>query len=114
MRRVKSRRPVAASAGVHLTDLQTPYTLSPVLSSHSHYHLPSELATNAGNMPFLLPPSSKKIKNLVLSLDAFGTIFHPRRPIAQQYISAAQAHGLKIDWKDEESVLAEFKGGESR
>jgi len=65
-------------------------------------------------MPFPLPPFSKKIKNLVLSLDAFGTIFHPRRPIAQQYISAAKAHGLNIDWKDEGRVLAEFKGGESQ
>lgn len=31
---------------------------------------------------------------LVLTFDAFGTLFHPCRPIGQQYAEAARMHGL--------------------
>ncbi|KAA8647172.1 hypothetical protein EYZ11_003866 [Aspergillus tanneri] len=33
-------------------------------------------------------------RTLLITLDAFGTLFHPREPIAEQYASAAVAFGL--------------------
>ncbi|PYI08812.1 hypothetical protein BO78DRAFT_395396 [Aspergillus sclerotiicarbonarius CBS 121057] len=33
-------------------------------------------------------------RTLLLTIDAFGTIFHPRHPIPDQYASAAQAFNL--------------------
>lgn len=33
-------------------------------------------------------------RHLVLTFDAFGTLFYPRRPIGQQYAEVARRHGL--------------------
>ncbi|KAI5805482.1 hypothetical protein DFH27DRAFT_644025 [Peziza echinospora] len=35
-------------------------------------------------------------RNLLLTLDAFGTLFKPRIPIAEQYIEEARLHGLDV------------------
>ncbi|KAF2664003.1 hypothetical protein BT63DRAFT_461120 [Microthyrium microscopicum] len=32
---------------------------------------------------------------ILVALDAFGTIFSPRKPIGEQYVSVAEEHGLK-------------------
>lgn len=48
-------------------------------------------------------------KNLLLCLDAFGTLFTPRQPIAQQYAAVARKHGLR-GFKDED-VDAAFRKG---
>lgn len=47
-------------------------------------------------------------KNLLLCLDAFGTIFSPKRPIAEQYAEVARSFGIESDAKD---VGAAFKKG---
>lgn len=47
-------------------------------------------------------------KNLLLCLDAFGTIFSPKRPIAEQYAEVARTFGIESDAKD---VGASFKKG---
>ncbi|SLM34869.1 HAD-like domain [Lasallia pustulata] len=42
-----------------------------------------------------MPPSPIPTrKSLCLTFDAFGTLFHPRQPIATQYAAAAREHGL--------------------
>jgi len=33
-------------------------------------------------------------RNLLLCFDAFGTLFHPRHPVLEQYIMVAQQFGL--------------------
>lgn len=38
--------------------------------------------------------SHRKPRTLLLTLDAFGTVFHPRRPVPDQYAEAARAFGL--------------------
>ncbi|EAW23862.1 putative haloacid dehalogenase-like hydrolase [Aspergillus fischeri NRRL 181] len=38
--------------------------------------------------------SHRKPRTLLLTLDAFGTVFHPRRPVPDQYAEAAHAFGL--------------------
>lgn len=52
---------------------------------------------------------SKK-KNLLLSFDAFGTLFTPKAPIATQYGEIAKLHGLAGFTNDE--LNASFKRGE--
>lgn len=52
---------------------------------------------------------SKK-KNLLLSFDAFGTLFTPKAPIATQYGEIAKFHGLAGFTNDE--LNASFKRGE--
>lgn len=49
-------------------------------------------------------------RNLLICFDAFGTLFAPRRPIAQQYGDVARAYGLS-GFSDED-VAASFKKGE--
>ncbi|RAH39702.1 putative haloacid dehalogenase-like hydrolase [Aspergillus brunneoviolaceus CBS 621.78] len=39
-------------------------------------------------------PTPGKSRTLLLTIDAFGTIFHPREPVPQQYASAAHKFGL--------------------
>ncbi|OJK02971.1 hypothetical protein ASPACDRAFT_40288 [Aspergillus aculeatus ATCC 16872] len=39
-------------------------------------------------------PTSGKSRTLLLTIDAFGTIFHPRESVPQQYASAAHKFGL--------------------
>jgi hypothetical protein len=51
-------------------------------------------------------------KNLLLCFDAFGTLFKPKRPIAQQYSEVARALGLG-GFSDEE-LMGKFKKGECR
>lgn len=47
-------------------------------------------------------------RNLFLCLDAFGTIFTPRKPIAAQYSGVARSFGVKVN---EEQVMNGFKNG---
>lgn len=56
--------------------------------------------------------SSRHTRLLVLTFDAFGTIFRPRQPIGQQYADAAGAHGLK--GFTSQNVEATFRTGEAR
>jgi hypothetical protein len=63
-------------------------------------------------MPFPFPTSLTPKKNLVLTFDAFGTLFTPRAPIGQLYIAAAKKHGVDIDEGDEERVMGYFRDGE--
>lgn len=49
-------------------------------------------------------------RNLLVCLDAFGTIFTPRAPIAAQYGGVARSLGVKID---DEQVMKGFKNGMS-
>ncbi len=48
----------------------------------------------------------------LLTLDAFGTIFHPKQPIAQQYVAEAVAHGLQ--GLNESAIAATFRDGEKK
>nr|POF13175.1 putative uncharacterized hydrolase c7d4.05 [Quercus suber] len=48
-------------------------------------------------------------RNLLIAFDAFGTLFQPRRPIAQQYSEVARSLGLK--GFGDEDVEAEFRKG---
>ncbi|KAH0103086.1 hypothetical protein KCU60_g9114, partial [Aureobasidium melanogenum] len=45
-------------------------------------------------------------RNLLLCVDAFGTLFRPRSPIAEQYGSVARSMGVKIS---DEEVAKSFK-----
>lgn len=49
-------------------------------------------------------------KNLLLSFDAFGTLFTPKAPIATQYGETAKFYGLAGFTDDE--LNASFKRGE--
>ena len=62
-------------------------------------------------MPFPLPPSNIPKRNLVLTFDAFGTLFTPKSPISKQYIAAAREHGLNLTDEDEWKVMINFKNG---
>ncbi|KAI4847730.1 hypothetical protein E4T44_04352 [Aureobasidium sp. EXF-8845] len=48
-------------------------------------------------------------RNLLLCVDAFGTLFRPRSPIAEQYGQVARGMGVKIS---DEEIAREFKSGE--
>lgn len=47
---------------------------------------------------------------LLLTFDAFGTLFTPRMPIAKQYAMVAQRHGLFVN---EDDLHHSFRQGES-
>jgi hypothetical protein len=51
----------------------------------------------------------KMKRNLLLCVDAFGTLFRPRSPIAEQYGSVARGMGVKIS---DDEVARGFKSGE--
>lgn len=51
-------------------------------------------------------------KRLILTLDAFGTLFRPREPVFKQYADLARRHGLS-GFTDEQ-VGQSFKNGQSR
>jgi hypothetical protein len=53
------------------------------------------------------PPKMKR--NLLLCVDAFGTLFRPRSPIAEQYGTVARGMGVKIS---DDEVAKGFKSGE--
>jgi hypothetical protein len=55
-----------------------------------------------------MPPSTPK-KNLLLALDAFGTLFAPRAPIAVQYGEVARQHGIIVPT---EELGVQFRKGE--
>jgi hypothetical protein len=55
-------------------------------------------------------PPAKMKRNLLLCVDAFGTLFRPRSPIAEQYGQVARGMGVKIS---DEEIAREFKTGES-
>lgn len=57
-----------------------------------------------------LQDSTNMKRNLLLCVDAFGTLFRPRSPIAEQYGSVARDMGVKIS---DEEVAKSFKSGES-
>lgn len=57
-----------------------------------------------------MPPSPRpRPRALCLTFDAFGTLFHPRQPIAAQYAHVAREHGLS-GFTDEE-MGRKFKDG---
>jgi hypothetical protein len=45
---------------------------------------------------------------LLLTFDAFGTLFTPRRPISAQYVEVAARHGLVVD---EHVLRSTFRDG---
>lgn len=51
----------------------------------------------------------------LLTLDAFGTIFHPKEPIGRQYLAQAREYGPPLDeWLEgvsEGEVEGRFGGG---
>lgn len=49
-------------------------------------------------------------RNLLLCVDAFGTLFRPKSPIAEQYGNVARSLGVKIS---DDEVAESFKAGES-
>lgn len=52
---------------------------------------------------------AKMKRNLLLCVDAFGTLFRPRSPIAEQYGTVARGMGVKIS---DDEVAKSFKVGE--
>jgi len=52
-------------------------------------------------------PANMK-RNLLLCVDAFGTLFRPRSPIAEQYGTVARGMGVKIS---DDEVAKSFKSG---
>ena len=52
--------------------------------------------------------SANMKRNLLLCVDAFGTLFRPRSPIAEQYGNVARDMGVKIS---DEEVAKSFKSG---
>jgi hypothetical protein len=48
-------------------------------------------------------------RNLLLCVDAFGTLFRPRSPIAEQYGSVARGMGVQVS---DDEVARAFKSGE--
>ena len=54
------------------------------------------------------PPTMSK-RNLLICFDAFGTLFTPKRPVAQQYAEVARSLGLG-GFSDDE-VQESFKNG---
>ncbi|BCR87921.1 uncharacterized protein ACHE_40486S [Aspergillus chevalieri] len=48
-------------------------------------------------------------RSLLLTIDAFGTIFHPRLPVPEQYASTAHAFGLSRSLVTPESLQPAFK-----
>jgi putative hydrolase of the HAD superfamily len=48
-------------------------------------------------------------RTLLLTLDAFGTVFHPRQPIPDQYAAAAHAFGLPRSTITPDRLKAAFK-----
>ncbi|KAL9608207.1 MAG: hypothetical protein Q9167_006948 [Letrouitia subvulpina] len=57
----------------------------------------------------IMPSCGHLARPCVLTLDAFGTLFHPRQPIGQQYAETAKKHGL-LGFTDEE-VASSFRTG---
>ncbi|PLN80755.1 hypothetical protein BDW42DRAFT_107419 [Aspergillus taichungensis] len=49
------------------------------------------------------------MRTLLLTLDAFNTLFHPRPPIPHQYASVAHAHGLPRTQITPERIQSAFK-----
>ena len=48
-------------------------------------------------------------RSLLLTIDAFGTLFHPRLPVPEQYASTAHAFGLSPSLLTPESLQPAFK-----
>jgi hypothetical protein len=63
-----------------------------------------EQSTHSHQQP---PPKMKR--NLLLCVDAFGTLFRPRSPIAEQYGSVARGMGVQVS---DDEVAKSFKSGE--
>ncbi|EAW11594.1 putative haloacid dehalogenase-like hydrolase [Aspergillus clavatus NRRL 1] len=53
--------------------------------------------------------ASRRPRTLLLTLDAFDTIFHPRQPVPEQYAAAADAFGLPRSTITPERLAAAFK-----
>lgn len=49
---------------------------------------------------------------LVLTFDAFGTLFHPRQPIGHTYAEAARMHGLS--GFTNQDIMASFPKGKQK
>jgi hypothetical protein len=49
-------------------------------------------------------------KNLLICFDAFGTLFTPRKPVAQQYSEVARSFGL--GGFSDDDIARSFKEGE--
>ncbi|GFF29669.1 hypothetical protein IFM58399_02339 [Aspergillus lentulus] len=58
--------------------------------------------------------SHRKPRTLLLTLDAFGTVFHPRRPVPDQYAEAAHAFGLPRSTITPDRLKAAFKSAFKR
>ncbi|PYH49001.1 uncharacterized protein BP01DRAFT_353319 [Aspergillus saccharolyticus JOP 1030-1] len=58
-----------------------------------------------------MPPHaiSNNPRTLLLTIDAFGTIFHPRKPVPQQYACAAHQFGLSRSTVTSDRLQSAFK-----
>ena len=69
------------------------------MANHQLSNMPQELQLTPGM------PSAKR--NLLICFDAFGTLFSPKRPVAQQYAEVASSMGPRPFTEDE--VQSSFK-----
>ena len=68
-------------------------------------------------MGYIPSSSSKPWAGICVTLDAFGTLYHPKKPVAVQYLEIARRCGLKADIKVPEleaSFRKEFKNQSAR
>ncbi|KAE8144000.1 hypothetical protein BDV38DRAFT_289792 [Aspergillus pseudotamarii] len=82
--------------------------LSPSLVAFNpgyNFHLPKNQKLEETNQPTMTP----KPRTLLLTLDAFETLFHPRPSVPEQYVSAAHHFGLPKTAITAERVFAAFK-----
>lgn len=56
--------------------------------------------------------SSSRVRPLILTFDAFGSLFYPRQSIGRQYADAARTYGLAAFTN--QHVEASFRKGEER
>src|SRR5947209_2025284 len=64
-----------------------------------------------------MPPLTKRPRTLLITLDAFGTLYRPRQSIAVQYLAVAKSCGLDLDTDTDhfsQSFKNAFKANYSR
>ena len=91
-----------------------------VLARKKKKKVASYFTYSVSDFPFLLRRSRLKIRpmatcvpkrSLILTLDAFGTLIKPRKPISIQYREEAEKFGLPILSQKEAELEFSFKKG---
>lgn len=91
-------------------EISHPIIRTAALPAHQHarYNLSSTHRTpSAGHTYFIMPRPNAR--NLLVTFDAFGTLFKPRLPVPLQYIAVAEEYG--ITGLTEKQVNSSFKEG---